>query len=234
MSTKLGDEFGQAHGEEYARVVVKWAKRLKGVEKVSDEDRKKWGVDLRKALGPQIMGVIEAEIAPGWKKAGELPTDETLQRFYQIAAKIALEKEMGDLLLRLRDMAQRPEPEGESPEDALKALTSAGFLVTQAVKRSAQTVAQIFDMVSDRFNGLMERFFTRKGSLTGRRRWQTASLKSRHRRLDGQIKTEGDLFIFKGDSVYGPRPPGGSPENWSNCSCLLQRERTDGNWVTVT
>lgn len=224
MSSELGIGFGQEYGEEYGKVVAKWGKRLKGVKRISDEIKKEWSVDLRKALESQLVEVIVKKTSPGWKKVGELPSDETIKRFAQTAAKGSLEQDTNDLLERLRLMAQEPESE--------EAITAA-ITVSEALKRVGQTVSQIFDMVKDRFNGTMERYNRRQGKLTGRRRWQTNSLKSRHSRLDGQVKSEDERFVYKGESVYGPRPPGGSPANWSNCSCSLDVQRRDGDWVSI-
>jgi hypothetical protein len=88
-------------------------------------------------------------------------------------------------------------------------------------------------MVKDKFNNIMARFFKDQNELTGRRRWQTSGLKSRHSSLNGQIKDENESFYYKGDYVYGPRPSGGSPGNWSNCSCFLQRETVGGDWLLI-
>ena len=232
MSTKIAMEFGEQYGSEYARVLVKWGKKLKGVESITDDLRKEWGKDLRKALEADIVTVLVEKEAPQWKKAGNLPSEDTLRRFAQTAAKISLEQDMNDLLNRLREIAQRSLPEGETIEDALNELTAAGFLIGQIIKRSQQTTAQILDMVADKFSGIMNRFFNTQGRLTGRRRWRVTATNSRHNSLNGQIKSDGESFEYKGQLVYGPRPPGGSPENWSNCSCSLQFETRGGDWVS--
>lgn len=221
MSTELAMDFGQKYGKEYGDVVEKWAKRLKGVTQVSAEMQDEWGADLRKSLEVQIVDTLVDQIAPEWKKVGPLPSDETVKRFAQTAAKASLQQDMGDLLVRLRAMAQEEEPE----------MITAAMLVSTALKRVFPAVAQIFDMVGDRFGGIIEKYFQRKKALTGRRRWRVASLGSRHRRLDGEVRGEGENFEYKGQSIYGPRPPGGSPENWSNCSCLILYQRSDGSWT---
>lgn len=225
MSSEIGNQFGKEYGEEYGKVVAKWAKRLKGVKTISESSKKEWAADLRKALAPQLVEALIKEITPQWKKVGALPTEETIERFAQTAAKTALDNDMKDLLERLRLMAQEPEP--------AEVLTAANT-VSEALKRVGQTVSQVFDMVTDKFNNIMERFFERKGDLTGRRKWSTNSIKSRHSRLEGQVKTTGESFSYKGESVFGPRPPGGSPANWSNCSCSISFEKANGDWVRIT
>lgn len=223
MSSKQGTRFGEEFGSEYGEVVEKWGKRLKGVEKISDSMKKEWSADMEKSLGEQVLKSLKSQ-ANVWKSVSPLPSDETLERFAKIAVKGSLAEDSMDLLERLRKMAQEPEP-----EDAITAAITVG----EALKRVGQTVSQVFDMAKDRFNRLMSNHFRDEGKLTGRRRWRTTSLKSRHRQLNHQVKSEGDNFIFKGSSVYGPRPPGGSPENWSNCSCYLQLEKDNGDWVRM-
>lgn len=221
MSTELAMDFGQKYGEEYGQVVEQWAKKLKGVKQVSTEMQDEWGADLRNSLESQLVDTLVDQVAPEWKKVGPLPSDETIRRYAQIAAKASLQQDMGDLLVRLRAMAQEEEPE----------MITAAMLVSTVLKRVFPAVAQIFDMVGDRFGGIIEKYFQRKKALTGRRRWNTTSLGSRHRRLDGQIKNKGENFEYKGQSIYGPRPPGGSPENWSNCSCRISYEKNNGEWT---
>lgn len=223
MSTKEAMKFGLEHGESYGTVVSSWGKKLVGVDKITDEMKKEWGADLNKALNTSLIEAIVSG-SEVWKKAGSLPSKETIERFAQTAVKASLNNDMYDLLFRLREMAQEP--------DTFESITAAARVST-TLKRVGQTVAQVFDMVKDRFNQIMSRYFEDQNQLTGRRRWRTSSLKSRHSGLNGEIRSEGESFSYKGDSIYGPRPAGGSPANWSNCSCFLERETIDGDWITL-
>lgn len=227
MSTELAKEFGANNGEDYGKVIEKWGKKLKGVKRISEESKKEWSTDLRKALSPHLVESLIKEISPQWKKVGTAPSSDTIKRFAQTAAKTSLDKDMNDLLERLRLMAQEPEP--------INASLTAANTVSEALKRVGQTVSQIFDMVVDKFNGIMERFFVGKGDLTGRRRWQTNSTPSRHSSLNGQVKSTGELFTFNGEAIFGPRPTGDFPASiWSNCSCTISYEKSNGDWVRIT
>lgn len=225
MSTPIATEFGNENGDAYAEVIEKWAAKLKGVEEITDEMRKEWAADLQKALGGRVIKTLLKEVAPGWKQVGALPPEETVNRFAQMSVKRSFFTDTEDLLQRLRVRAQKSD-DGDG-------VTAAIFPVKFLLMRAAPTVAQVFDMVKDRFGRIMNRHYEGQDVLTGRRRWRTASVDSRHKDLNLVIKEKDESFNFKGQDISGPRPPGGSPENWSNCSCFLQAERTNGDWVTL-
>lgn len=235
MSSKLGMEFGEQYGEAYGEVVAKWGKKLKGVSKITEPMKKEWAKDLRGALEEDIVDALVKKAANDWKAVGPLPSKETVRRFAQQAVRQSFNEDHFDLLERLRLMAQEPEPQEAVTASMVlnepPSLTAA-ISVSEALKRVGQTVAQVFDMAKDGFNSVFGRFYQRRGDLTGRRRWRTVGGKeSRHRSLDGDIVGPDGSFNYKGDSIRGPRPPGGSPENWSNCSCYVEVEKKDGEWV---
>ena len=224
MSSKRGMAFGEEFGSIYGEIVEKWAKKLANVDEITEEMHKEWALDLEKALGDHISKEL-LKTTGQWKRVGTLPSRETLSRFAKTSVRSSLGNDMGDLLVRLHSSAKLTMK--EDPE----AMVAAGFLVKQLILRSGQTVAQIFDMAGDAFNATVGRFFKDKGALTGKRRWRTRSLNSRHRSLNMQEKSEGESFVIGGSTVYGPRPPGGEPALWSNCSCYLERETAGGEWV---
>lgn len=238
MSSKLGDEFGQEFGEAYGEVVAKWGKKLKGVSKITEPMKKEWAKDLRGALEDHIVEQLTAKAVDDWKAVGPLPDKDTIRRFAQTAVRQSMNEDHFDLLERLRLMAQEPEPEEKAMVASMMinnpdSLTAA-ITVSEALKRVGQTVAQVFDMAKDGFNAVVGRFFQRRGDLTGRRRWRTVSSErgeSRHAELDGDIVGPDGSFNYKGEAIKGPRPRGGSPANWSNCSCYVEVEKKNGEWV---
>ena len=218
MSTELGTEFGSEYGEDYGEIVASWGKKLKGISKVGGKLKAEWSSDLRKALEEQLIETLQKKV----EIDQDLMSKESVERFIKVAVRRSLAEDHFDLLERLRIIANT-EPE---------AITAA-YSVDTVVSRAPQTVSQIFDMVKDKFNQIMEKTLRKKKKLTGNRRWVSQGEGSRHRNLNGQVKKEGEFFVYKGAPVYGPRPPGGSPENWSNCSCYLVFERGDGDWVRM-
>lgn len=221
MSTPLGTQFGSEYGEEYGAVIDNWGKKLKGVSKISDNLRKEWVMDLRTHLEEQLIEALKKTAVEQWKAVGEPYNKDVIEIYAKTAAKISLSRDHFDLLERLRLMAQEP--------DTVTAAISVG----EAKKRAGQTLSQIYDMVVDTFNQITTKVFKRKNKATGKRRWKTVGTDSRHAQLNGRVKKEGESYYYKGSLIYGPRPPGGSPENWSNCSCYLERELTDGSWVRI-
>lgn len=238
MSSKLGMDFGEQYGEAYGKVIEKWGTKLEGVQKITEPMKKEWAKDLRDALETDLVDQLVAKAVADWKQVGPLPSQETVRRFAQQSVRASLDNDQFDLLERLRLMAQEPEPEESvlvasmminNPQSLTAAIT-----VSEALKRVGQTVAQVFDMAKDGFNSVVGRFFQRRGDLTGRKRWRTVSSgngKSRHSSLEGDIVGPDGSFNYKGESISGPRPPGGSPANWSNCSCYVEVEKSNGEWV---
>lgn len=226
MSTPIAAEFGNQHGDAYGEFLEKWASKLKGVDKITDELRVEWSSDLQKILGEEAVNTLIKEVSPKWKRVGSLPDKESLDRYAQMTVKRSLFTDTEDLLERLRVRAQLPDEEVDE-------ITAAIFPVNHLVKRARQTVAQVFDMVKDRFDRVLGKHYEDKKQLTGRRRWRTTSLNSRHKDLNLVEKGSGENFSYKGQSISGPRPLGGSPENWSNCSCFIQYERANGEWISI-
>jgi hypothetical protein len=239
MSSKLAMAFGDTYQDDYRKVATKWAKKLSSSGKLSDKTRSEWGIDLQDSLGEQVIDGLIDHTLSSWKNAGSLPPKDILQMYAKIAAKGALAVNTIDLLHRLKDAPTASDTEfGEKSEnltifsenptvfDENQANFTEFSPMTKAelIKRSSQTLSQIFDMAQDRFNGLVNKYLTKTDQSTGKRRWVTVastSGPSRHAALDGEVRDEDEDFIFEGESVYGPRPPGGSPAHWSNCSCYI-------------
>lgn len=221
MSTPLGTEFGSIYGEDYGEILSGWGKKLKGVSKISNDMRQEWVADLRTHLERQLVETLQKQGIEKWKAVGDTPSKEVIEVFAKTAAKKSLATDHFDLLERLRLMAQEPDS------------VTAAITVDEAIQRSSQTLSQIFDMVNDTFNKILENTLRRKKKLTGRRRWKAVGEDSRHKELNGRIKKEGEEYYYKGNTIYGPRPAGGSPEHWSNCSCYLEYERANGSWVRM-
>ena len=220
MSSEAAMIFGDKHQEKYAKVIQKWEKRVEGVSKLSKKTEDKWGADLEKALGDEVHAAILS--SNHWKKV-KLPSDETLKRYADIAIKYALNHATDDLLKRLTDSVNK------APDEAV---TAAIDKPSEYVKRAAQTVAQIYDMAKDRFNSIINRRLESKEELTGRKRWVTVGDNSRHAALHHEVRPQDGTFTYKKTQVSGPRPVGGNPADWSNCSCYLEYERKDGSWIT--
>jgi hypothetical protein len=210
MSTNFASTFGEEHGNEYGRIVNKWSKRLVGVNEIDQETFQEWGKDLQEVLGEQVKEALLNETVKEVRKSGgKMPSKELFDMYADIAVKGALATDTGDLLERLRISAN---------EHLTAAFSPAGL-----AKRAFLTVAQIFDMAQDRFKRLANNFTNRTRETPRRRIWETHSgPDSRHASLDGVVKEEDEMFEYNGQEVYGPRPPGGSPADWSNCSCEIR------------
>lgn len=225
MSTELGMLFGAEHHEKYADVIETWATKLSGKE-VTDELFAAWGADLHEALAEDLEEAILSTPLSSW--GVKLPSKETLIRFSQIAIKYSLQYATKDLLNRLSKSTSFDK--ANPPEDGITAAIRP-MRPSELAKRSPQTLAQIFDMAKDRYNETLNRHFTRTNQFTGRRRWVTVGKNSRHASLNQQVKGPEELFTYNKEKVVGPRPVGGSPASWSNCSCVLSYERRNGKWI---
>jgi len=189
-----------------------------------------WGADLHEALAEDIIDALTTKDALAvWSSKGiTLPSPEVVKMFSQIAAKYTLQYATRDLLDRLVKSAtyNKENPPEETITAAIRPMRP-----TELSKRSPQTVAQIFDMAKDKFSGSLQRFMVKTGQFSGRRRWVTTSKNSRHAALNGNVKDFNEFFSFGKEKVVGPRPVGGSPAHWSNCSCRLQYETKRGKWI---
>lgn len=211
-------DFGADHGEAYGQVLLKWSKKLRTMPKITKMTREAWRADLLKALEADTVKALRSQAGSDWK--GLKLSEDSIKLFAQTAAKGALTVDTDDLLGRLHAIS-RAENESEF----------AHMKLGELIKRAPQTVSQIFSMAVDRFNRLVGDLFNRQGKTTGRRRWVSyGGSKSRHAALDGQVKGEGEMFDYKGQAIYGPRPPGGAPADWSNCNCSLDYEKTGDKW----
>ncbi len=229
MSSELGMSFGENHHEKYSEVLEAWANTAAGQE-ITDAMVEKWGKDLYSALAEDLIETLmsKSEISAWSSKGVSLPSPETLKMFSQIAAKYSLQYASRDLLDRLVKSATFDK---ENPSDEAVTAAIRPVRPTTLIKRSPLTLAQIFDMAKDKFTSILGTSLTKNNQFTGRRRWITAGRSSRHSALNGQIKGPEDLFVFNGEEIVAPRPVGGSPANWSNCSCYLEYETSKGRWV---
>lgn len=228
MSSELANNFAEKHHEKYAAVVETWADKAVG-EKITDNLAEKWGADLHEALAEDLLESLTAEDPfSKWKGQLTLPSKETLVRFSQIAVKYSLQYATTDLLKRLIRSADWNRA---NPPDSITAAAIRPMRPAELAARSPQTVAQIFDMTKDKLNNTLNNFFSRKNQFTGRRKWVTESKNSRHAALNGEIKGPDEYFVFKKEKIAAPRPVGGSPASWSNCSCQLSYELKNGNWI---
>lgn len=231
MSSKAGLEFGAEHHEKYAKVLDKWSN--KNISEVTDKTAEKWGADLLDALGDPVIESLSSKEALGqWKKAGvKLPSKETIKMFSEIAAKYSLGHASPDLLRRLVLSVKNNK---ENPVVLTAAAEGKIVRPSELIKRSPQTVAQLFDMAKDKFNDVMSRYLKKDAQFTGKKRWVTVGNHSRHADLDKEVRDEGGTFTYKKKSIGGPRPVGGNPGDWSNCSCRLEYQKSNGKWVSIT
>lgn len=233
MSSKAGMDFGDEHQEKYAKAIETWTQKVDNVSEVNKKLEDKWGNTLLDALSePLIEALTSKDALAQWEKAGlKLPNKQVLKMFSEIAAKYSLAYASPDLLRRLvvSVKADKANPSKDSLTAALRVVRP-----PELAKRSPQTVAQIFDMAKDRFNSVLSRFLQRDDQLTGRRRWVTDDSNSRHSSLNQEVRDEGEEFTYKKRSIHGPRPVGGNPADWSNCSCRIEYEKSSGKWVDVT
>lgn len=228
MSSKSAMRFGDEYQEKYAKILEKWENKIKDAGKVTAAMEEKWASDLEKELAELLLeSLMSEEEIKGWNKL-DLPSKETQHNFTKIGVKFALAVASGDLLRRYVKSVRetRDISPGESPVGGLKVYRPGEFIA-----RASQTLAQIYDMATDKFNSVMNSFLKKKGEVTGRRKWVTVGGDSRHAALDGQIRGEGGTFTFNKKSIYGPRPADGNPNDWSGCSCYLTFERSDGTWT---
>lgn len=224
MSSDTAMEFGDKHQERYAKVLEKWTRKVGGVEAPSDSLVAQWGADLDKALGEEVLAaLLSPEALKKWIGV-DLPSQDTLERYSKIAVKYSLNLASVDLLRRLVKSVKAEKD--NKPES----VTAALFRPSELIKRASQTVAQMFDMAKDQFNAVLNRDLERKQALTGRKRWVSTGDNSRHASLHHEIRDQGDTFTYKKQQISGPRPPGGSPFDWSNCSCYTELQRKDGTW----
>lgn len=230
MSSELAMSFGEDHHEKYAEVLEAWANTAAG-EKVTDAMVEKWGADLYEALAEEVIDALMAKDALAlWSGKGiNLPSRETLKMFSQIAAKYTLQYASRDLLARLVRSAtfDKANPSPDVVTAAIKPIRP-----SEMVKRSPLTVAQIFDMAKDKFSNVLSRYLTKNNEFTGRRRWVTVGKNSRHASLNREIKGPDEFFSYQKEKIAAPRPVGGSPTHWSNCSCRLEYETRKGKWVS--
>ncbi len=218
MSTKIATSFGEVYQDDYHKVISKWSKKFSSRVGVNPKTRSEWGSDLQNFLGNSVITALMDHTLPRWSKVGTLPPKEVLDMYAKIAAKGALAVDTGDLFQRLKDASVTVLAAVQAPE---------------LVKRASQTVSQIFDMAQDRFNSLLGKNFQNTDQATGDRMWVITPSKfgpSRHASLDGVVRAEDELFDVDGEEVYGPRPPGGDPAQWSNCSCRILYQSGD-DWV---
>lgn len=224
MSTELAMQFGSEYHEDYAKVLDRWSNKVTRVAGTSPRLESQWGLDLQEALGePVHAALLHADALGQWKKV-KLPSKDALDMFAKIAVKYSLAFATSDLLRRLiRSVKDEKKDNG---------VQAAAFSPSELANRARQTVAQIFDMARDAFNAVLNRFLHRREELTGRRRWVSTGDNSRHADLHHEIRDEGEPFLYKKELIQGPRPPGGNPHDWSNCSCVIELERRDGTWFT--
>lgn len=231
MSSKAGMDFGETHHEDYSKIIDSWAK--KNISNVNKNLEGTWGADLIDALAePLIEALIAKDALHQWTKTGvKLPDKEVLRMYSEIAVKYSLAYASPDLLRRLASSVKADK--ANPPE---KALTAAVRIVrpSELAKRSPQTVAQIYDMAKDKFNSVVNRYMQRTDQFTGQKKWVTDSKDSRHSALNQVVKDESEDFTYKKDNIGGPRPVGGNPADWSNCSCKIQYRTKRGSWVDVT
>jgi hypothetical protein len=227
MSSLAGMEFGDKHQDKYSEIIDTWAD--KDISDVSKKLEKQWGTDLFNVLAdPVIEALLEKEALAKWTKAGlDLPSKDTLKLYSQTAAKYALSQASPDLLKRL---VKSVKADKENPPDTV---TAAARVVrpSELAARSPQTLAQMYDMAKDKFNSVLSKFLRNGDQLTGKRQWITFDKSSRHRSLDNVIIDEDEQFTYKKQKIDGPRPIGGNPADWSNCSCRILFQRKDGKWV---
>lgn len=223
MSSEAGSLFGEEHQDKYKLVLEAWANSPLR-DKVTDAMAEKWGADLHEALSEDLItSLMDKKALSAWSTT--LPSRETLKMFSQIAVKYSLQHASRDLLIRLVKSATFDRE--NSITAAIKPMRP-----SELVKRSPLTVAQIFDMAKDKFSHVLSRYLTKNEQFTGRRRWETAGKNSRHAALNHEIKGPDDFFTFNKEKIVAPRPVGGSPASWSNCSCTTSYERRDGKWIT--
>lgn len=236
MSSQAGMDFGDKHQEKYAKAIDTWTNKVGKVSEVSKKLEGQWGNTLLDALAEPLIEALTSKDALGqWEKAGvKLPSKEAMKMFSEIAAKYSLAYASPDLLRRLVNSVKNDK--ANPPETSNKAVTAALRVVrpSELANRSPQTVAQIFDMAKDKFNSVLNRFLQRDNQFTGRRQWITDGAHSRHANLNKEVRDEGDDFTYKKQAISGPRPVGGNPADWSNCSCRLQYEKSNGKWVSVS
>lgn len=229
MSSNLAMLFGENHHEKYSEVLKSWSNTTHS-GKLTDAMVVKWGADLNVALSEDLIkALVSKDDLSSWSSKGiRLPSPETLKMFSQIAAKYSLQYASRDLLNRFLKSVTFDK---ENPSE--DAVTAAIRPVRPSViiDRSPLTVAQIYDMAKDKFTNILSNYLTKNDQFTGRRKWITNSKNSRHASLNDEIRGPNEYFIYDKEKVAAPRPVGGDPASWSNCSCYLLYELRNRKWV---
>lgn len=204
-------------GPSYLRVIEEWGPRLRSVSEITNNIRQNWRADLRDALETDLRDQLLSRTTTDWQARGlPLPSDTQVRRFATASVRGTLGPDSDDLLLRLHRSAR-----GVEGTAALSSYMTPG--------RTNQTTAQIFDMANDRLEFNLARHAERRRLITGNVRWQNANPRtSRHSDLHGEVRRVGQDFS---SGTRGPRPPFGQPGEWSSCSCYLEYETVDGEWV---
>lgn len=204
-------------GPNYLGVIEEWGPRLRAVSELTNNIKQNWRADLREALESDLRDQLLSRTSVDWRARGlPLPADDQLRRFATTSVRGTLGPDSDDLLIRLHRSAR-----GVEGSAALSSYLTPG--------RTNQTAAQIFDMANDRLEFQLARHAERRGRLTGLTRWQTANqATSRHADLHGEVRRLGENFS---SGTRGPRPPMGQVKDWSNCSCYIEYETVDGEWV---
>lgn len=215
-STPEGVAASTVLGPNYLRVLEEWAAQLAAVPEITNNIRQNWRADLRDALEADLREQLILRIPAEWGARGlPTPPDATTRRFATTSVRGTLGPDSDDLLIRLHRSAR-----GVPGTAAISTYLTEG--------RTNQTAAQIFDMAADRLEFQMARYGERRRQLSGRVRWQNANPRnSRHADLHNEVRNLGQDFS---SGTRGPRPPFGRPGEWSNCSCYLEYEDTDGEW----
>lgn len=109
-------------------------------------------------------------------------------------------------------------------------LTASPWFVETLLRplHQSRIVSSLFRRVSDLFSfGSVER----EPDFTGRRRWRIAASPSRHTALDFVVKGPDGMFDVGGNLWVGPRGDITNGAEASGCTCYLEWETVDGNWV---
>lgn len=208
--------------EDYQLVVKHAVNRIpdKGRSRASQRARAEFKRDLltlQQDIASEALYAIKRDFAT---RGLPLPEDAALTRQAQIAAKKTL-RNADDLVNTLTKSYK--DVEGTFSIEVLTGQDHAKRVVESLVRSTQDEVEQ----------KLYEQF-TKKGTLTGRRRWRVVDpKKSRRPSMDGTIaEKDVDFFdTFSRKFVPGPRSNAKDVASASGSTSYLEYETTDGRWI---
>lgn len=199
-----------------------YVNRFTNEELATDPDRPldasvlaRWRRGLFDAIGDELFEVLVGQAVILWATRG-LPVPDTaaIRRDAALAvrATVAGTDNIAQTLASSAALADGSAPLADLLDEAHQAIVGSSLTMTGT--------DQLYDRLAN------------APVLTGRRRWLAQNPEtSRHGALNGQIAQRSGGWTLDGGEVSGPRDDPADVALWSNCSCSLEYETEDGEWL---